>query len=126
MCEEARAKHWMVSEQGELADGYTRLVRTIHSVPNAVEHCGISLSYGFEQPPNLCSPICRIWIFVLYVCIYIYIPLELLSLSLTQLPTKMKLICIEVLVQSILYPALQRIATENTFGYFLVLMSDCY
>jgi len=40
-----------VSEQGELADGYSKAqkARTMNSVPNTVECCGVSLLYGFGQ-----------------------------------------------------------------------------
>lgn len=99
-----------VSEQGELDDGYRKAQksRTMNSVPTAVEHCGVSLLYGFGQAVYASVPLFAEYGYL--YCVYVYtsiIPLILLPLSLTKLQTKMKLGSqYTVVTQTIHYPAL--------------------
>lgn len=56
-----------VSEQWELADGYSK-AQELRAVPNAVEYRGVGLLYGFGQALYARFPICRIRIFILREC----------------------------------------------------------
>lgn len=63
-----------VSEQGELADGYSKAQksRTKHSVPNAVEHCGVTLLYGIGKPSMPLLPYLQnMDIYIVYMCIFL-------------------------------------------------------